>query len=113
MKDSCTPHPSAHSAREAMCSAAVTTHIPFHTGSIAGQSLFAVQPGVPLAAALNSAYCLLDVAQGLTLRLNESGAPDNEQIGHACTYLVEMAKATVRSCIEGVEREIRHDPMRE
>ncbi|MGE8497914.1 MAG: DUF3077 domain-containing protein [Pseudomonas sp.] len=81
-----------------------TTHTPFHPINTVRQPLFAVQPDVPLADALDSVYCLLDVAEGLTLRLSEPGAPDREQVGHACSYLVEMAKATVRSCIEGLEQ---------
>ncbi|HWV09707.1 MAG TPA: DUF3077 domain-containing protein [Pseudomonas sp.] len=84
-----------------------TTHTPFHSINTARQSLFAVQPDVPLADALDSVYCLLDVAEGMTLRLSEPGAPDHEQVGHACTYLVEMAKATVRACIEGLEQASR------
>ncbi|MDH1265021.1 DUF3077 domain-containing protein [Pseudomonas sp. GD03944] len=96
MKDSCTPP--AHAA-------AATTLIPFHTSNPAGQPLFAVLPGVPLADALDNAYNLLDVAQGLTLRLSEPGPVDNEQLGHACTYLVAMAKATLRSCIEGMAQQ--------
>lgn len=93
-------------AHRAGC-ASETLHTPFHTCNAAGQPLFAVQPGVPLADALDNAYSLLDVAEGLTLRLSEAGAVDNEQIGHACAYLVAMAKATVRSCIEGVAQEAR------
>jgi len=84
-----------------------TTHTTFHPCNAARLPLFAVQAGVPLADALDSVYCLLDVAEGLTLRLGEPGATDNEQIGHACSYLVEMAKATVRTCIEGLEQEAR------
>ncbi|MDH1265681.1 DUF3077 domain-containing protein [Pseudomonas sp. GD03944] len=102
MTDHHSPHPSPctlpplHAVR--------TIHTPFHPINTARQPLFAVQPDVPLADALDSAYCLLDVAEGLTLRLGEPGAPDREQVGHACTYLVEMAKATVRACIEGLEQ---------
>jgi len=80
-----------------------TACITFHPCNAARQPLFAVQADVPLADALDSVYCLLDVVEVLSLRMSEPGAPDREQIGHACTYLVEMAKATVRSCIEAHE----------
>lgn len=103
MRDQLNSHLPDHDTRPA----AKTTHTTFHPCNAARQPLFAVQPGVPLADALDSVYCLLDVAQGLTLHLNEPGASDNEQIGHACTYLVEMARATVRTCIEGLEQQAR------
>lgn len=79
-----------------------TTSTTFHPCNAARQPLFAVLPGVPLADALDSVYCLLDVAEELTIRMNDSGDPNREQLGHACTYLVEMAKATVRTCMEGL-----------
>ncbi|MGE8361422.1 DUF3077 domain-containing protein [Pseudomonas sp.] len=86
---------------------AKTTHTTFHPCNAARQPLFAVQAGVPVADALDSVYCLLDVTESLAVRLNEPGAPDREQVGQACAYLVEMAKATVRSCIEGLEQDAR------
>jgi len=105
MKDPLNPHHTLSTPNTKR--AAKTTHATFHPCNAAKQPLFAVQPGVPLANALDSVYCLLDVTQGLTQRLSEPGIPGHEQIGHACTYLVEMAKATVRTCIKGLEEQTR------
>ncbi|HWV10126.1 MAG TPA: DUF3077 domain-containing protein [Pseudomonas sp.] len=96
MKDSCSPTPAANG------SAARTVSTLFHPCNADRQSLFAVQPGVPVADALDSAYCLLDVAEELALHLNGADAQRCEQVGHACASLVGMAKATVRACVEGI-----------
>ncbi|MDH1261579.1 DUF3077 domain-containing protein [Pseudomonas sp. GD03944] len=80
-----------------------TTSATFHPCNAARQPLFAVLPGVPVADALDSVYCLLDVAEELTIRMSDAADPNREQLGHACTYLMEMAKATVRTCIEGLD----------
>ncbi|MDH1264471.1 DUF3077 domain-containing protein [Pseudomonas sp. GD03944] len=99
MKDSCSPTPAASAAR--------TISTLFHPCNAARQPLFAVQPGVPVADALDSAYCLLDVAEELALQLNHTDAQRREQMGHACACLVEMAKATVRACVEGIGKASR------
>jgi len=103
MNDSYTPDPSAPSAL-----APRTVSTLFHPCNADRQPLFAVQPGVPVADALDSAYCLLDVAEELTAHLSGTDHQRREQVGHACACLVEMAKATVRACVEGIEAARRH-----
>jgi len=98
MKDSCNPTP----ACAAPDSTAKTVSTLFHPCNAARQPLFAVQPGVSVADALDSAYCLLDVAEEMTAHLGDGDAQRREQVGHACACLVEMAKATVRACVEGI-----------
>ncbi|MGE8361679.1 DUF3077 domain-containing protein [Pseudomonas sp.] len=103
MKHSCSPTPAVNH------NAARTVSMLFHPCNAARQPLFAVQPGVPVADALDSAYSLLDVAEELALQLNHTDAQRREQMGHACACLVEMAKATVRACVEGIgEASRRH-----
>ncbi len=78
----------------------LTTLTPFGRDNDGHPSLFAVQPGVPIRAALEHISNLLDIAESLAEQSAHLGAPDNQQLGHACGYLVEMAKATVEACLE-------------
>ncbi|PAU51266.1 hypothetical protein BZL41_26695 [Pseudomonas sp. PIC25] len=81
----------------------LTTLTPFGRYNDGHPSLFAVQPGVPIQAALEHISNLLDIAESLASQSAHLGAPDSQQLGHACSYLVEMAKATVEACLEGIE----------
>lgn len=80
-----------------------TTLTPFRRCNDGRHSLFAVQPGVPILAALEHTANLLDIAESLAEQSAHLGAPDSQQLGHACGYLVEMAKATVEACLEGLQ----------
>lgn len=81
----------------------LTTLTPFRRCNDGHHSLFAVQPGVPILAALEHTANLLDIAESLAEQSAHLDAPDSQQLGHACSYLVEMAKATVEACLEGIE----------
>lgn len=87
---------------------AKTTTAAFHPCNAARQPLFVVAEGVPVGDALERAYCLLDVAEELAAHLSDPGDQDREQIGHACHFLLQMAKATVEACSSGLAEEVRH-----
>lgn len=88
---------------------AKTATTAFHHCNAARQPLFVVAAGVPVSDALNRAYCLLDVAEELAAHLSDPGDQDREPIGHACHFLVQMAKAAVEACTNGLAEEVRHD----
>lgn len=68
----------------------------------ANQPLFAVQPGIPLQDALECVCCLLESAEALAVLTTGGESP--EQLGYACSSLIEMAKATLHACIEGMHK---------
>ena len=72
------------------------SHIP-----ISRLPLFAVQPDVPVKDALDRTYCLLDLAQEMAEQA--AFAENNQQLCHVIVYLIDMAKATVDSCSEGIQ----------
>lgn len=84
-----------------------TTRTAFFPCNAAKQALFAVQAGVPINEALDSAYGLLDVAEELTAHLTDSGSHNREQLAHACHFLVQAAKATVEACSSALAKEVR------
>jgi hypothetical protein len=47
-----------------------TVRVPYHLCGDDRQALFAVQPGIPITEALDSAHSLLDVAETLVLHGN-------------------------------------------
>ncbi|MBN0675902.1 DUF3077 domain-containing protein [Pseudomonas aeruginosa] len=75
---------------------AKTTATGFHPCGVDRHPLFAVQPGLPLSDALDSAFSLLDVAEELAAHLGDPGDHSREQIGHACHMLLQMAVAADR-----------------
>ncbi|MGY4532477.1 hypothetical protein ACVW0Y_001601 [Pseudomonas sp. TE3786] len=77
-----------------------TVRVPYHLCGDARQSLFAVQPGIPVADALDSAHSLLDVAESLSLEKDGSKGPRQAQLNHACHFLISAAKATLQACVE-------------
>ncbi len=79
----------------------IKTHpVTFRPCNDANQPLFAVQPDIPLQNALETIYCLLESAEALAILT--TGGERTEQLGYACSSLIEMAKATLCACIEGV-----------
>ncbi|MBU3055311.1 DUF3077 domain-containing protein [Pseudomonas indica] len=76
----------------------VTSSVSFHSCNDGEQRLFAVQAGIPLPVALESACYLLDAAEALVAQ--SSSSADNEHLSHACGYLIEMAKAAMQACLE-------------
>ncbi|MEK1940008.1 MAG: DUF3077 domain-containing protein, partial [Pseudomonas sp.] len=62
--------------------------------------LFAVQPGIRVTEALDSAYSLLDIAESLTLQRHGAKDAQQAQVDYACNFLISAAKATLQACIE-------------
>ncbi|VVP19037.1 hypothetical protein PS870_03723 [Pseudomonas fluorescens] len=62
--------------------------------------LFAVQPGVPIKDALERTYSLLDMAQEMAEQA--AIADDSTQLCHVIAHLLDMAKAAVDACAEGI-----------
>lgn len=86
-----------------------TTATPFYPCTPGRLPLFTVAAGVPVAAALEQAYCLLDVAEELAAGLSDPGTHNAEQVGHACHALVQMAKAAVGACTAAMEKGCHHE----
>lgn len=62
--------------------------------------LFAVQADVPVTDALDRTYCLLDLAQEMA---EQAALTENsQQLCHVIVHLIDMAKATVDACSEGI-----------
>lgn len=62
--------------------------------------LFAVQPDVPVTDALDRTYCLLDLAQEMAEQA--ALAENSQQLCHVIVHLIDMAKATVDACSDGL-----------
>ena len=62
--------------------------------------LFAVQPDGPVTEAIDRTYCLLDLAQEMAEQA--ALAENSQQLCHVIVYLIDMAKATVDACSEGI-----------
>ncbi|MBU3059630.1 MAG: DUF3077 domain-containing protein [Pseudomonas indica] len=76
--------------------------VAFHPCEDGRHHLFAVRPGVPVRAALESACHLLDAAEVLAAR---AGHEADESLNDSCGYLIGMARAAVLGCLEGLERD--------
>lgn len=74
-----------------------TQPIAFHRCNDGAHHLFNVQPDVPAHAALECACLLLDAAEELAVQATSTGS---EQLGYACGYLIEMARAAMQACLE-------------
>lgn len=84
---------------------AKTRSVGFHRRLDGQGNLMAINPGIDVAIALDSAYAQLDIAEELAAQLSEPGVKNAERLGHACAGLIEMAKATVYACLEGLQDE--------
>ena len=70
-------------------------------------ALFAVPAGVPVTDAMSQLCCLLDVAQELAALQCE--VPNSQdQLGHACHVLVQLASGLAESCYESLRAEVDH-----
>ena len=77
-----------------------TVQVPFHRCGDGKRPLFAVQPGISVTEALDSAYSLLDIAETLTLQRHGAKGAQQAQVDNACNFLISAAKATLQACIE-------------
>lgn len=81
-----------------------TTAKTFSRTPLSRLPLFAVQSDVPVTDALDRTYCLLDLAQEMAEQAALTEI--SQQLCHVIVYLIDMAKATVDACSEGIQTSV-------